>query len=370
MKIRNRLFTAAAALCVLSINAPPQYAQADEEKILNIYNWYNYIGENTIADFEKETGIKVRYDTFDSSEVLEAKLVAGSSGYDVVIPGSGQIERYKDNDIFLELDKSKFSNLENLDPAILQRLAKQDPENKYALPWAWGTVGIGYNVEMVNAAIENPPVDSWDLIFNPEYASKLADCGIGFLDSPGEVFPTALNYLGLDPNTTDEAELKQATDLLMSIRPHIKYFNSGQLLDDLVTGEVCVVLDYNGDVSIGMVRAEEAGQDIQLAYSIPKEGAVIWFDTMAIPSDAPHADNAHLFLDFMLRPESAAGITNTVFFASPNVAATDLIDPAILADPGIYPTQDVKDNLFSLKILPPKITRKYTRAWTSIKTGI
>ncbi len=343
---------------------------AEEEKILNIYNWYNYIGETTISDFEKETGIKVRYDTFDSAEILEAKLVAGNSGYDVVVPSSGQIERYKESNVFLPLDKSKLANLKNLDSAIMQRLATQDPENRHALPWAWGTVGIGYNVEKVNAVLKNPPTDSWDLIFKEEYASKIAGCGIGFLDSPSEVFPVALNYLGLDPNSTDKGEIKKATELLKATRPFIKYFNSSQLLDDMVTGEVCVVLDYNGDVSIGMVRAEEAGQDIQLAYSIPKEGTIIWFDTMAIPSDAPHSANAHLFLDYMLRPESAAGITNTVFFASPNTAAIDLINPEILADPGIYPPDDVKQKLFGLKVLPQKIERLYTRAWTSIKTGI
>jgi len=307
---------------------------------------------------------------FESSEVLEAKLVAGGTGYDIVVPSSGQIERYKDLGVFLPLDKSRFTLMDNLDQEILERLAVQDPGNTYALPWSWGTVGIGYNVDLLESVLPNPPADSWALIFDPQYASKVAECGIGFLDSPSEVFPIALQYLGLDPNSTDSDDIAKATELLKEARKHIKYFNSAQLLDDLVTSEVCVVMDYNGNVSIGMMRAEEAGLDIQLAYSIPKEGTIIWFDTMAIPSDAPHPDNAHLFIDFMMRPESSAAITNSVYFASPNTAAESLIDPAILADPGIYPPEDVKKNLFNLKMLPPKVTRKYNRNWTTVKAGI
>lgn len=344
-------------------------AMAEEEKVLNVYNWFDYIGETTIDDFEKETGIKVRYDTFDSNEILEAKLLSGSSGYDVVVPSANFMERQIQAGVFMQLDQAKLSNYGNLDKAILDRVAVHDPNNAHSVPYMWGTTGFGYNVADVTERMPDAPVDSWDLIFKPEIVEKFADCGVAFIDSPAEVMGIALNYLGLDPNSEDKDDLKAAKKLMLSIRPHVKYFNTGQYLNDIANGEVCIAVGYSGDFSIAQVRAEEAGQGIEIAYVIPKEGTQMWFDMLAVPEDAPHPENAHKFIDFILRPEVAAGVSNYVFYANPNTAATDLVDPAITGDPSIYPDDATKANLFALKAHSPKYDRKLTRAWTTVKTG-
>ena len=292
-----------------------------QENVVNVYNWSDYIAEDTVAKFEAETGIKVNYDVFDSNELVEAKLLAGNSGYDVVVPSGFFLERQVGAGLFQPLDKSKLPNLANMDPAVMASTAAHDPGNKYAVDYMWGTTGIGYNTAKVKAALGEQPLDTWDLVFKPELVSKLADCGVTLLDAPAEIVASALNYLGLDPNSESEDDLKKAEDLLMSIRPYVRYFNSSQYIDDLGNGEVCLSVGYSGDVFIARDAAAQAKAGVEVTYTIPKEGALKWFDLFAIPSDAPHVDNAHKFIDFMLRPDIAAANTNFVFYASGNKAA-------------------------------------------------
>lgn len=346
--------------------AVPAVAQ---DNVVNVYNWSDYIAEDTVAKFEKETGIKVNYDVFDSNEVVEAKLLAGSSGYDVVVPSGFFLERQIQAGIFQPLDKSKIPNLANMDPSIMESTAAHDPDNKYGIDYMWGTTGIGYNVAKVKERLGDVPVDSWDLVFKPENIAKLADCGVALLDAPAEIMATALNYLGLDPNSESADDLKKAEELLTAVRPSIRYFHSSQYIDDLGAGEICLAVGYSGDVFIAKAAAEEAAAGVEVNYVIPKEGALEWFDMFAIPADAPHVDNAHKFIDFMLRPDIAAANTNYVFYASGNKAALELIDPAIKDDPAIYPTPEVAAKLFNLKAHTPRFDRDLTRAWTRIKTG-
>ena len=323
-------------------------ALAQEEKVLNVYNWSDYIAEDTIPKFEAETGIKVNYDVFDSNELVEAKLLAGSSGYDVVVPSGFFLERQVAAGLFLPLDKSKLPNLANMDPDVMKATAAHDPDNKFAVDYMWGTTAIGYNVAKVKERLGDQAIDTWDLVFKPELVSKLADCGVTLLDAPAEVMASALNYLGLDPNSESPDDLKKAEDLLMSIRPHVRYFNSSQYIDDLGNGEVCLSVGYSGDVFIARDAASEAGAGVEVNYVIPKEGALKWFDLFAIPADAPHVDNAYKFIDFMLRPDIAAANTNYVFYASGNKAALELIDAEVKDDPAIYPTAEISAKLFPL----------------------
>ncbi|MHB1103477.1 MAG: polyamine ABC transporter substrate-binding protein [Devosia sp.] len=357
--------TLMAALGALML-ASPALAQ---ENVVNVYNWSDYIAEDTVAKFEAETGIKVNYDVFDSNELVEAKLLAGNSGYDVVVPSGFFLERQITAGLFQPLDKSKLPNLINMDPAIMAETAAHDPDNKYSVDYMWGTTAIGYNVKAVTERLGDQPLDTWDLVFKPEIVSKLADCGVTLLDAPAEIMASALNYLGLDPNSESEEDLAKAEALLLSIRPYVRYFHSSQYIDDLGNGEVCLSVGYSGDVFIAQAAAAEAGQGIEIAYAIPTEGALKWFDLFAIPSDAPHADNAHKFIDFMLRPDIAAANTNYVFYASGNKAALELIDPAVKEDPAIYPPPEVLAKLFPLKAHAADYDRLLTRSWTRIKTG-
>jgi putrescine transport system substrate-binding protein len=362
--MKRSLVVALGALMVAS----PGLAQ--EEPVLNVYNWSDYIAEDTIGKFEAETGIKVNYDTFDSNELVEAKLLAGSSGYDVVVPSGFFLERQIAAGIFMPLDKSKLPNLANMDPAVMEATAAHDPGNQHAVDYMWGTTGIGYNVAAVTERLgPDQPLDTWDLVFKPDVVSKLADCGVTLLDAPAEIMATALNYLGLDPNSESTEDLAKAEELLMSIRPHVRYFNSSQYIDDLGNGEVCLSVGYSGDVFIAQAAAEEAGQGVEIAYVIPKEGALKWFDMFAIPADAPHPDNAHKFIDFMLRPDIAAANTNYVFYASGNLAALELIDEEVKNDPAIYPTPEVSAKLFTLKAHSPDYDEVLTEAWQRIKAG-
>jgi len=353
---------------IVSVFLLVSIAQA-EDNVLNIYNWSDYIGETTISQFEAETGIKVRYDTFDSNEILEAKLLSGNSGYDIVVPSGSFLERQIKAGIFSEIDKSKLSRYNNLDVEILKAVEKHDSGNTHSVPWMWGTVGIGYNEAALKERLGDIELNSLDLIFKPEVVSKLADCGVALLDSPSEVMSVALHYLGLDPNSEDKGDLDKATELMISIRPHIKYFQSSQYINDLANGEICIAIGYNGDVSIAAARAEEAGGENIVTYIIPKEGAPVWFDVLGIPADAKNKDNAHKFIDFILKPEVIAEVSNYVFYANPNTAATGLIDEAVTSDPGIYPPEDVKANLFPLLAHTQKFDRLLTRAWTKIKTN-
>ncbi len=362
--------SAAPAAPAASTTAAMPAAATDDEKVLNIYNWSDYIAEDTIANFEKETGIKVTYDVFDSNEMLEAKLVTGNTGYDLVVPSLQYLSRQVQAGVFQPLDKSKLTNYGNLDPEIMARIAKLDPDNAHAVNWLWGTTGIGYNVAKVKAALgPNAPVDSWDLVFKPENISKLKGCGVAVLDTPSEMLPIALNYLGENPVSVDEAVIRKGEALLIKIRPYITQFNSSEYINGLANGDICLAVGWSGDVFQAASRAEEAKSGIEIKYIIPKEGAPMWFDMMAIPKDAKHPNNAHLFLDYIMRPEVMAGITNYVAYANANKASTPMVDKAVLENLGIYPTPDTMKKLFTFAVLPPDVDRLYTRIWTKLKTG-
>lgn len=357
-----------AATLIALLPATP--AIADEEKVLNIYNWADYIGNDTLADFESEHDIHVNYDIYESSEIVDAKLMAGHTGYDVVIHSAAFSARLIPAGIYQPLHKNKLSNLGNLDSRVLDLLAESDPGNRYAVPYMWGTTGFSYNVQMIKDRMPNAPLGSGDMIFKPEIVSRFADCGISFLDSPTDVIPMVLNYLGYDGNTTDLDEIANAEAVLKSVRPYIKYFSSTKMLMDLPNKEVCVAMSWSGDYATAFMRAKEAGLDIELAYTIPQEGSVSWVDGAYIPSDAPHPDNAHLFLDFLMRPEVIAAISNQTNYANGNEAATPLVDPEIVNNPAIYATDRVLGQSTIQKLFPPKTERIRTRIWSRVKTGI
>jgi len=337
---------------------------------LNVYNWSDYIGETTVDDFQKATGITVRYDVYDSNETLEAKLMAGNTGYDIVVPTGAFLGRQIQAGIYQKIDKSKLKNYGNLDPQILEALATFDPGNEYAVPYFWGTVGIGYNIDKVKERLgDNAPVDSLDLVFKPEYAAKLQDCGISMLDAPSDMFQTALKYLGKDPHSKSEEDYAAVEQMFAGIRPFVKYFHSSQYINDLANGELCAVIGWSGDVFIAAARADEAQNNVHLDYRIPKEGTLLWVDSLAIPKDAKNVDNALKFIDYLNDPQVAANGVNYVSYASPNAAALALVDPEIKDNPAIYPTEEVKKNLFSDMQADPDLERLRTRTWTKIKTG-
>ncbi len=342
---------------------------AEEEKVLNIYNWSDYIAEDTIANFEEATGIQVNYDVFDSNEVLEAKLLAGNSGYDVVVPSASFLERQIKAGVFQELDRSKLPNYSNLDTDIMERVGLHDPDNRYAVPYMWGTTGFGYNEAMVAEVLPDAPVGSWRMLFDPEVVSKLSECGVTLLDAPSEVFGAVLAYMGKDPNSESPEDLKAAEAVLAKIRPYIRYIHSSQQINDLANGEICVAMGWSGDMMIAADRATEAENGVEIAYSIPSEGTIIWFDMLAVPKDAPHPDNAHAFINYVLQPEVIAEVTNYVFYANPNAASVEMVDVEIIEDPSIYPPDDVKAKLFPDLVKSPKYDRLVTRAWTRFKTG-
>jgi putrescine transport system substrate-binding protein len=344
-------------------------ATAEEEKVLNIYFWFEYLPDSIVKDFEKETGIKVVLDTFESLDIMETKLLAGKSGYDIVIPDYIMAGRLMKLDIFKKLDKSRFSNWGNLDPAILASLAKFDKGNNYGVPYMWGTTGIAFNDAMVKKRLPNADLRSWDLLFKPENISKLSDCGVAFLDAWAEIIPIALNYLGLDPHSVKKADLEKAEKLLMSIRPYIRHFNSGAIIEELATGELCAVITYNGDGGLASARADELKNGVFVDYSIPKESTITWIDFLSIPADAPHPDNAHKFFDFLMRPKQIAKVTNTFWYANGNAAALAYVEDEIKGDPDIYPPPEVMDKLFQIVDLSNKDRRKYTRLWTKIKAN-
>ncbi|HEU4825200.1 MAG TPA: extracellular solute-binding protein [Dongiaceae bacterium] len=337
---------------------------------LNVYNWSDYIGETTVDDFQKATGISVRYDVYDSNETLEAKLMAGNTGYDLVVPTTSFLGRQIQAGLYQEIDKSKLKNYKNLDPQILEAVAPFDPGNKYAVPYFWGTVGIGINVNKVKERLgDNAPVDSLDLLFKPEYASKLQDCGISMLDAPSDMFQTALKYLGKDPHSKSEEDYNAVADMFAKVRPYVKYFHSSQYINDLANGELCAVIGWSGDVFIAAARADEAKNNVHLDYRIPKEGSLLWVDSLAIPKDAKNVDNALKFIDYLNDPQVAANGVNYVSYASPNLAALPMVEDDIKNNPAIYPTDEVKKNLFSDMQADPDLERLRTRTWTRIKTG-
>ena len=340
-----------------------------EEPVLNIYNWSDYIADDTVPEFQRRTGIRVQYDVFDSNEVLETKLLAANTGYDIVVPTASFLERQIIAGVFRPLDKSLLPNYGNLDPEILALAARHDPGNAHAIPYVWGTVGVGYNVDMVRERLPDAPVDSSRMVFDPEVASHFADCGIAILDAPTDISNVVLAYLGLDPNATDLNSLAAMEKALLAVRPYIRYFHSSQYINDLANGQICIAMGWSGDVFIARDRAHEAGNGVEIAYTIPAEGTIIWFDMMAIPVDAPHPGNAHRFLDYLMEPEVMAQVTNQLGYPSGNAAALAYVEEGIRNDPGVYPPPEVRKRLSPDQAEPPAYARKLNRAWTRIKTG-
>jgi putrescine transport system substrate-binding protein len=342
---------------------------AAEEKVVNVYNWSDYIAEDTLANFTKETGIKVNYDMYDGNETLETKLLAGNSGYDIVVPSASFLERQIKAGVYQKLDKSKLPNLVNMDPEIVQRAALHDPGNEHSVVYMWGTTGIGFNPDKVKKALPNGATDSWSLVYEPENASKLKGCGIAVLDSASEITATVLAYLGKDPNSQSPDDLALVEAKLLSIRPFIRYIHSSQYINDLANGDICVAVGYSGDILQARDRASEAGNNVTVKYAVPKEGTIIWFDTMAIPKDAPHPGNAHVFMNYVLQPEVIAGVTNYVNYANGVAASLPFVDESVRNDPGVYPPAEVKAKLFPDLAETQEFTRLLNRTWTRFTTG-
>lgn len=343
-------------------------ASAEE---VRVYNWSDYIEESLLEKFTEETGIKIIYDVFDSNEVLETKLLAGGSGYDVVVPSASFLQRQIVAGVFQPLDQSKISNSGNLWDVIQDRTAIYDPDGQYSVNYMWGTTGIGYNTQKVAEALgDDAPTDSLALLFDPANAEKLASCGIHLLDAPTEVIPAAMAYLGKDPTSQDPADIEAAGALLAQIAPHVQKFNSSEYISALANGEICVAFGWSGDVFQAQFRALEAENGVDIAYSVPSEGALMWFDQMAIPADAPNPDAAHKFIDFMLDAENSAAASNYVYYASGNFAAQPLLEEDLIGDPAIYPDAATLENLYTMEAYPPRVQRVVTRTWTRIKSGI
>lgn len=359
---RNAMLAASAALILTGT--------AQAETTVHIYNWSDYIGEDTLAEFRKATGIKPVYDVFDSNETLEGKLLAGRSGYDVVVPSNHFLGKQIKAGAFQKLDKSKLPNWSNLDPALLKQLEVNDPGNQYAVPYLWGTNGLGYNVEKVKAALgDDVEIDSWAIVFEPENMKKLSSCGVAFLDSGDEMLPAMLNYLGLDPNTQNPEDYAKAEAKLAAVRPYVTYFHSSKYVSDLANGNICMAVGYSGDVFQAADRAEEAGKGVEIAYVIPEEGANLWFDMLAIPADSGNVEAAHRFINYLLEPDVIAQVSDYVGYANPNLKAREFMDPDVLADEAVYPPQDVLDKLYISAELPTKVQRLMTRSWTKVKSG-
>lgn len=344
-------------------------SQAQAEQTVHIYNWSDYIGETTLADFQKETGIRPVYDVFDSNETLEGKLLAGRTGYDVVVPSNHFLGKQIKAGAFQKLDRAQLKNWDNLDPALLKRLEANDAGNQYAVPYLWGTNGIGYNEEKVKAALGVDKIDSWSVLFEPENIKRLSSCGVAFLDSADEMLPAVLNYLGLDPNSKNPADYKKAEAKLMAVRPYVTYFHSSKYIGDLANGDICVAAGFSGDIFQAAARAEEAGKGVKIAYAIPKEGANLWFDMIAIPADATNVKEAHAFIDYLLRPEVIAQVSDSVGYANPNTKAGEFMKQEVRTDESVYPPQAVLDKLYVSAELPPKVQRLMTRTWTKVKSG-
>ncbi len=362
----------AGSLAIAVLSALSFGAMAQEEKVLNIYNWSDYIAPDTIQNFEKETGIKVRYDTYDNNEILHAKLVAGKTGYDIVVPSSTFARLQIDGGLLTKLDTAQLPNIKNLDPDIQAQIANIDPGNQHLVNWLWGYTTIGVNTAKVKAALGSEPMpdDVWELFFNPKYVSKLKSCGVSVLDSATEVLPAALHFLGKSPFSKNPAEYKEAGELLKSVRPYVTLFSSSGYINDLAGGSICLALGWNGDINIARKRAIEGktGQDI-VAF-VPKRGGILFFDMMAIPADAPHPKNAHAFMNFIMRPEVQASITNQVFYANPNKASRQFIVPSIANNPSVFPTSAEMAKMVAPSALTNDVRRLATRTYTGFKTGL
>ena len=337
---------------------------------VKVYNWSDYIAPDTMKSFSSDSGIAFTYDVFDSNETLDGKLMTGNSGYDVVFPSNHFMARQIQGAALKKLDKSQLPNWKNLNPVLLKALEVNDPGNQHGFPYLWGSTGIGYNVAKVKAVLgDDAPVDSWDLIFKPENMEKLSKCGVAILDNGPEVLPAALNYLGLPHHSKNPEDYKKAEALLMKVRPFISYFHSSKYTSDLANGNICVAVGFSGDILQAETRAKEAGNGVDIGYSIPREGAAIWFDMVAMPVDAPDEKAAYSFMNYLLRPDVMAGISNYVHYANGNEQADALVSPEIKADTKVYPTAAMMDKLFALQAMPLNIDRIRTRLWTKIKAG-
>jgi putrescine transport system substrate-binding protein len=355
----------------LLVWAGPAAAQ-EEEKVINVYNWSDYIADDTIANFEKETGIKVRYDNFDNNEILHAKLVAGKTGYDVVVPSSYWAKIQADGGLLRKLDKGQLPNLKNLDPGIQQTLAALDPGNQFMVNWLWGFTTVGINVDKVKAALGGMPMPDnvWDLVFKPEYVSKLKSCGVSFLDSATEVIPAALHYLGKPPYSKNAADYTGVGPLLKSIRPYVTLFSSSGYINDMASGSICVTLGWSGDINIARQRAIDGKTGQKIEALIPKNGGIAFFDVMVIPVDAPHPGNAHKFINFIMKPEVHASLTNKVFYANPNKESKPFVKPEVASNPTVFlPDADLKKMQLP-EALSNDTRRTMTRLYTSFKTGL
>jgi spermidine/putrescine-binding protein len=342
---------------------------ASAQSVVNIYNWTDYIAEDTLAEFQQASGIKPVYDVFDSNETLEGKLLAGNSGYDVVVPSNHFLSRQIKAGVFQKLDKSRLPHWNNLDPQLLERLQANDPGNQYAVPYLWGTNGIGYNVEKVREVLGIERIESWNVLFEPENLEKLKACGVSFMDSPDELYPAMLNYMGLDPGSTRIKDYKDAERKLQALRPHITYFHSSRYISDLANGNICIAFGYSGDVFQAISRAEEAGNGIELEYVVPREGGNLWFDMLTIPADAKNVEQAHAFIDYLLRPKVIADVSEYVGYANANTQADALMDEEVRQNPSIYPSAAVQQRLYVSSEQPPEIMRWITRSWNKLKSG-
>ena len=374
MPVRPALTVLASAMLLAACSKPAEApkaraAAAEEEKVLNVYNWSDYIEASVIEGFTKETGIKVQYDVFDSNEMLETKLLAGNTGYDIVVPSASFLNRQLQAGVHQKLDKSLLPNLKNIDPSIAQRIEAFDKGNEHSVNYMWGTSGVGYNVKKIAERMKDAPVDSFAMFYDPKVISKFADCGVTILDAPSEVIGTVLIYLGKDANSEKPEDLAAAEAVLKAVRPYIKNFHSSNYIEQRANGEICLALGWSGDVLQASTRAEEAKNGVEISYRIPKEGAVMFFDQLAIPKDAKHPKNAHLFIDYLLRPEVAAKNSSYISYANANAASTALIDKSVTDNPNVYPSADLMTKLVPDMPESAEFSRSLNRAWTSIKTG-
>jgi putrescine transport system substrate-binding protein len=342
---------------------------AGSGQVLNLYIWSDYLASNTLSDFEQQTGIKVNASYFDTNETLETKLLAGSSGYDVVVPTASYFERQIKAGVYLTLDKSKLPNLKNMDPDLMARVAQHDPGNAHGVIYMWGTNGVGYNEKMVKELLPDAPLDSWRLVFDPAVASKIAKCGISVLDSPAEMVRVVLSYLGRDPNSQKAEDLAAAEETLLKIRPYIRNINSSEYIEALANGDLCVAVGYNGDILQARDRARDANKGVDVKYIVPKEGSILWFDMLAIPKDAPHPDAAYAYINYIMEPKVTADITNFKRFANANAASTPYVLESVKDDPAIYPPPELRQKLAVQLADSPEQTRAITRLWQKFKTG-
>jgi putrescine transport system substrate-binding protein len=368
--LRSAILLLSCGLLSVGCGGPkPASAQPSQAANLNLYIWSGDLASDTLPNFEKRTGIRVHVTYYDTNETLETKLLAGSSGYDVVSPSAPFFERQISAGVYMALDKSRLPNIRNMDPELMSRVAANDPGNDHGVIYVWGTDGIGYNEKMVKALLPDAPVDSWRLIFDPTVASKVAKCGISVLDAPAEMIRIALTYLGRDPNAQIADDLAAAASALVKIRPYIRNINSSEYVEALANGDICVAVAYNGDVMQSRDRAKEAGRGVVIKYSIPKEGTLLWFDMLAIPKNAPHPASAYAFMNYMMEPEVTAAISNYMRYANANAAASPLVDASIAGDPGIYPTAEQRQHLFVQLGDSQERARAITRIWQEFKTA-